>query len=199
MQPPPNSWEYKSALAFESYKTNFLKSKENLAANDLKRAKSLAKSSSDLTQLAAILLGECALNIAVGKEDDCSKYQKIEDLIECPKIKNYYRFLQKDFSKIDPLKLDQKYRPFVEALREKNYQQVNIAIQNIQDPVSKLVAISLLDKKKLSKATIKDGIEKLSFFGYKKGVLYLLKLYLEKTKTKEERDIITKKIKILSN
>jgi hypothetical protein len=68
---PQNKWQFKSVNAFSAYTKNFLSAKDTLAKDDLKRAVNHAKQSANLSQLARIYLGECALNISVGLKDNC--------------------------------------------------------------------------------------------------------------------------------
>ena len=74
---PPNQWQFKSTAAFDSYTKNFLSSNDALAKNDLSRAIKHAKQSADLKMLARVYLGECALNISVGIDDNCKDYLNI--------------------------------------------------------------------------------------------------------------------------
>lgn len=196
MEPAPNSWEYKSSSYFESYKQNFLYDKEILAQADLESAESYAKRGADVTQLASIYLGKCALNIAVGVDDKCKEYQEIEELVSCPKIKNYYKMVQKEFNDLDVKMLPPKYQDFIVAVQQEDAQQANQLVQKIDDPVSQLLAISLLGDE-VSKETLLSAIETLSFYGYKKGVVFLLNKLETKTTELEEKELIRKKIKLL--
>ncbi len=195
-EPVPNSWEYKSSSYFESYKKNFLYDHDILAEADLESAVSYAKQGTDVTQLASIYLGECALNIAVGVDDTCKEYQEIEGLVTCSKIKNYYKMIQKDFDNIDVAMLPSRYRDFIVAMQQEDMVQANSNIQKMEDPVSQLLAISLLGDT-ATKEILEQVIETTSFHGYKKGSMFLLKKLEIKTNDAQEKELIRKKIELL--
>ncbi len=194
----PNVWEYNSAKAFQSYKENFLKGNDLLAASDLKRAVALAKSSDDLTQLASIYLGKCALEIAVGKQSECRAYKQIHDLVTCKKIRNYYLFLQNDTENLDVVFLPKRYQEFASALKKRDYKSANEEIRKIEDPASAMIALSLLGTQ-ATKESLETTLKKVSFYGYKKGVIHLLEEILKKTDDINEKKILQKKIDILKH
>lgn len=196
MEPVPNSWEYKSSSYFESYKKNFLYDKEILAEADLESAEAYAKRGADVTQLASIYLGKCALNIAVGADDECKEYLEIEDLVSCPRIKNYYKMLQKDFDTLDIKMLPSKYRDLIRAMQKQDAQELNSIVQKMDDPVSQLLAISL-SADLISKETLEKAIESSSFHGYKKGTISLLHKLELQTEDYREKELIKKKLDVL--
>ncbi|WP_304545073.1 hypothetical protein [Sulfurimonas microaerophilic] len=196
MEPAPNSWEYKSSSYFESYKKNFLCDKEILAQADLQSARSFAKRGGDVTQLASIELGKCALNIAVGINDKCAEYQEMEELVSCPRIKNYYKMLQKEWGDIDLEMIPAKYKEFVAVMQKGDLTQANKIVQKIDDPVSKLLAAALLGDE-VSKETLSGSIETMSFYGYKKGIVFLLKKLRDKTEDPQAKRLLIKKLELL--
>lgn len=195
-EPAPNSWEYKSSSYFESYKKNFLSDNDILAEADLESAVSYAKQGTDVTQLASIYLGKCALNIAVGVDDTCKEYQDIEELVTCPKIKNYYKMIQKDFDNLDTAMLPSRYRAFIAAMQQKDINKANSIVQKMDDPVSKLLAISLLNDA-VTKETLQQAMESSAFHGYKKGSIFILNKLEMKTNNLQEQELIRKKIELL--
>ncbi len=194
---PPNDWQYKSVNAFDSYTKNFLRSNDEMAKNDIQRAISHAKSSADLKPLARIYLGECALNISVGIDDKCQKYNNIKELINSKKLDAYYDFLNLNIKKEDISKLPNTYQQFALHLKTKNYLQANNDILNIKKATSQLIAASLL-KDKIDKKSMKKVIKTASFYGYKKVVLYWLKRLKKTTNKEEEIKKISKKISIIN-
>ncbi|QOP40276.1 hypothetical protein [Sulfurimonas marina] len=196
MEPAPNSWEYKSSAYFESYKKNFLYDKEILAESDLQSARSFAKRGGDVTQLASIELGKCALNIAVGIEDKCAEYQEMEELVTCPRIKNYNKMLQKEWDDIDLSMVPSKYKDFVEAMKKGDLSGADTTVQKIDDPVSKLLALALLGDE-VSKETLNGSIEIMSFYGYKKGIVSLLKKLRDKIEDPQAKRLLIKKLELL--
>jgi len=195
---PPNDWQYKSINAFDSYTKNFLRSNEEMAKNDIQRAVSHAKNSADLKPLARIYLGECALNISVGIDNKCQKYNNIKELINSKKLNAYYHLLNSTITEDEIKDLPQTYQKFASHLQTKDYQQANNDISDIKKATSQLIASSLL-KDKLNKQNIKRIIKVSSFYGYKKAVLYWLIKLKEKTSNINEKLTIDKKISILKN
>lgn len=191
----PNDWEYKSTRYFEAYKNDFLHDKALLAQADLSSAVNYAKRGADFSQLASIYLGKCALNIAVGIEDGCKEYLELQDQLDTPKFDNYYRFIQKDFAQLDRAMVDEKYEDFIQALQKGDHAGANKAIEKMEDPVSKLLALALFED--ATKETIEHTIETLSFYGYKKGVITLLHRLETRTTDPKEKGQLHKKIELL--
>lgn len=195
---PENSWEYNSSSAFNSYTKNFLIDNENIASDELNRAIKYSKQSANLEQLARIYLGVCALNISVGKKDECKKYKEIEDLVSSKELESYYLMLQNSLKKEQISNLPKQYQEFSNYKNLKKYDLSFESIKGIQKPSSKFIAASLI-KEKIDKIQVNYLIEKASFYGYKKVVLYWLD-YLKKVENDmEEKKRISKKIMILKS
>ena len=193
----PNLWEYKSAQAFESYKQNFLRGNDLLAKHDLAQAIKHAKSSADLSQLASVYLGKCALNKAVGIADACTEFQKVQELVSCPKLQNYYRFLQKDLTRLNTHYLPSRYKNFADALKENDMQKANDTLQKMGHPASMMLALSLLGDN-AAKESIEAALKQASFYGYKKGVLHLLQELEKREDDPKKKSVLKKKIEILA-
>ena len=173
---PKNAWQHQSANNFSEYTKHFLGDKKALAKSDLSRAVSNAKKSANLNTLARVYLGECALNISIGIEDKCSKYENIEGLVQDKELQEYYFYITGSLKK-DECSLEDLFE-----------------LENVK---SQLLCASLI-KNKLSKSDMKMLIETSSFHGYKSAVLFWLeqsKKYASDTELKK----INKTIKILQN
>ncbi len=193
----PNLWQYKSALAFESYKNDFLRGEDALAKSEYERALDLAKSSDDLRQLGAIYLGKCALDLAVGIKNECKEYAQIDELIGCKKLHNYFLFLRNDTKTLQPTYLPSRYDRFAKALVQGDYEAAKRAQIDIEDPASAMIALELL-RTHASKRNIEVTLKKVSFYGYKKGVVHLLEKLKNKTNDIKEKKRLEKKITILT-
>ena len=194
---PPNTWKYKSINAFDAYTKDFLSQNDTMAQNDIHRAVSHAKNSADLTQLARIYLGKCALNISVGIEDNCKEYENIKDLINSKELDTYYSFLLSDIEKKDIELLPKRYKTFALHLQSKDYTQANKDILEMQKPTSILLSSALL-KEHLDKTTIDKVLKTSSFYGYKKAIIFYLQKKKNITTNKEEKEKIEKKISIIT-
>ena len=195
---PPNDWQYKSANAFDSYTKNFLRSNDKMAKNDLQRAIAHTKNSADLNHLARIYLGECALNISVGLDDKCQKYNEIKDVVNSNTLDAYYSFLRTNITKKEIDKLPKIYQDFAWHVQTKDYKKANTDIISMDRATSQLLAASLL-KNNITKNSINKVIETASFHGYKKAVIFWLERLKAVTIDEEERKKINKKISIIKN
>jgi hypothetical protein len=193
----PNQWQYRSTNAFSSYTQNFLSSKDIAAKNDFRRAVNHAKVSADLSSLAKIYLGKCALNISVGIEDHCLKYRNISPTLESKSLKNYYNFLTLNIESQDLDLLPVQYQDFAKNLLNADYVKANQEIRNIEKITSKMLAGALL-KEHIQEESIKDIIKDASLHGYKKSVLYWLKRLKQVSKDTKQIAIINKKIEVIN-
>ncbi len=195
---PKNSWIYQVSNSYELYKKNLLKGNDELAKENLKNAVKEAKSSADLSSLAKIYLGECALNNALGIEDKCRKYLDLKDVADSKELQNYYYLVTKDIKKTDPSLLPVKYKYLVKYIKKGDYRSANKAVSEIQTPSSRLIAIYILGDNAY-KTTIKSSIKFFSYYGYKKAVLHLLKKYYIIETDKTEKAKIKKIIKVMES
>jgi hypothetical protein len=195
---PPNEWQYKSVIAFESYKKNFLSSNDALADNDFNRAVGHAKQSSDLEQLAKIYLGRCAMNNSVGIEDSCSEFKELESLVNDQKLHSYYLLITNNLTEEDLKYLPSIYKDFANSYIRKDYKEAVKEMLDMQTITSKIIAANIL-KNSMTVEDIEKLLDEVSYFGYKKTVLYWLKI--KKSKLEDTRKIkkIDKKIKILES
>ena len=169
---PPNEWKYKSADAFSSYVKNFMQGEDILAKNDLKRAIKHAKKSADLTSLARVYLGKCALNISVGIADKCNEYKKISNVVDDEVLSNYYGIITKT-SDLNP--------------------------NDILD-TNKATSILLngaLKKDELSSEERTHMLDVASFNGYKKAVLFWLKESKKHSEKEAKKAFFQEKIEAL--
>jgi hypothetical protein len=198
LKSPSNQWEYDSTNSFDSYTKNFLSSNDLLAASDLKKAIKSAKQSADLNQLGRIYLGVCGLQKSVGQNTNCQEYQKIQEFITSKELQSYYKMLRNTLSKEDIAALPSQYKNFSQYFLEKNFLKAFKAIQKMKQSTSQFIAAALI-KEHLSKPQIKYLIEKASFYGYKKLVIYWLKNLSFKENDTPKKELIKKKIQILQN
>nr|WP_321267523.1 hypothetical protein [uncultured Sulfurimonas sp.] len=194
---PPNQWQYKSTAAFESYTKNFLSSEDALAKNDLSRAIKHAKHSANLKTLARVYLGECALNISVGIDDNCNSYKEVAALIDDKSLDAYFTFITSK-SSIEVENLNKIYKNFASFVNVKDFDNAQKEIFKITKPTSKLLAASLI-KDKLSIQTVDEMINIASFNGYKKSVLFWLNVKKTKVTDADEIESISKTISILNS
>lgn len=195
---PLNQWEYNSSSSFSAYSKYFLIDEEELAKSDLERAIKYAKQSADFEQLARVYLGACALNISVEENDKCKDYIEIEEFVSSKELKAYFAMLVKKEQKEQISYLPKQYQLFAEYKSLKKYDLAFESIKSMEQSTSKFIAASLI-KNHMNKSQIKFLIEKASFLGYKKIVLFWLDYYYKVEDNLDEKEKIDKKIKILKN
>ena len=195
---PPNKWQYNSVNAFDAYTKDFLSSNDKMAKNDLNRAIKHAKMSANLTTLAKIYLGKCALNISVGIDDKCNEYKSISELVDNVKLEAYYNLIRLNLDKLQPKALDKSYQNFALHLITKERLKAKQTLSYMKKPTSKLLAASLI-KNNLDNKTRKEMLDSASFLGYKKSVLFWLNELKIHTKDTDELDKIIKKIEVIKS
>lgn len=195
---PANQWEYNSASAFNSYKKNFLTNNEDIAYDDLQRAIKYAKQSANLEQLSRIYLGKCSLNISVGIKDTCEEYNEIKELVASKELESYYMMLQNILEEKQISNLPKQYQEFSTYKNLKKYNKAFEEIKDMKQASSKFVSASLI-KEKLNKSQVNYLVDKASFYGFKKNVLFWLEYLYKIETTKKEKEKIEKKLKILMN
>lgn len=195
---PPNEWQYKSANAFDSYTKNFLGANESLAKDDLNTAVQNAKRSADLTPLARIYLGECALNISVGLTDKCNKYKDIADIANNKALDAYFAFLTSSMTNEQINKLPKNYQKFALHAKNSEFAKADNELLNISKPTSLFLAAALI-KKDIADETIEEVVKTASFHGYKKVVIFWLNEKKNRTADIDKKNKISKKISILES
>ncbi|MCD6259858.1 MAG: hypothetical protein J7J31_09680 [Helicobacteraceae bacterium] len=195
-QSPPNEWQYKSSNAFESYTKSFLQDNKLLAKNDLVRAQEHARMSADLTMLARVYLGKCALNHAVGVKDSCQEYLELRSIVEDKSLRSYYELLQNEMTKESIAHLPKRYQNFAHALRSKEYNKAFEALLSMEPISSQLIAASLLSEH-LTLEQKEKILTLSSFYGYKKASLFWLEQIKATTQDTKMIEQIEKKITIL--
>ena len=197
-QAPTAEWQMKSKNAFSSYTKNFLSSNDLLAKNDLSRSIKHANVSADLTKLARLYLGTCALNISVGIEDTCDQYVKLKGLVNNIKLDSYYAFIQSSIEQKAVQHLPKNYQEFALKMNTGNYTLAIESALNMARPTSKLLAAALI-KDKITAQSRNKIINLASYFGYKKVVVFWLRESLNKTTDLNKKKSLLEKITILES
>jgi len=196
---PQNKWQYESTAAFTSYTKNYLQSNDTIAKNDLKRAISHATKSADLTQLATIYLGECALHVSVGKKDKCERYDAIAPLVKNQYLNAYKHFINKKFTDPSIQQLEDEKQTFAALMRQQKAQAVNTFVINSFDKPKSAYLYAALAESFISLHTADRLIDLASYNGDKKIAIFWLKYKLVHIDNQEESAQIQKIIQILES
>lgn len=193
---PQNEWQYKSADNFRQYTKYFLGANENFAQNNYVRAIENAKKSADLTTLARVYLGKCALNISVGVKDSCQEYENMSQLLNSKELDAYYALVTDTLQKEQIQSLPAHYQTFAKNLLEKKYREASDEVFAMKSTTATLLSASII-RENLSHAQREEMIELASYYGYKKAVLFWLR-ESKKDANEDDKNNIDKKIKILT-
>ena len=193
----PNIWQKKSTTAFNSYQKDFLSQRELLAKSDIRRAVEHAKMSANLTQLAKVYLGECALNISVGLNAGCKEYKEVESFVDSRELNAYYHFITASYTQEHIEFLPKRYRAFATYLLEGRIIEANREVFMFERAISSLLSAKLLDNKLTTKSR-KKVLDLVSLHGYKKAAIFWLKELKKYTKDEVELENISKRISILT-
>jgi len=195
---PPNQWEYNSTSAYNSYEKYFLSNQNILAKSYIDTAISTAKQSANLNQLARVYISACALNKSVDEIKYCKEFENIKDLVSQKELQIYFKMLNQKLDETQIEYLPKQYQGFYKDFLSQKYEMAFKNLVNMKRITSKFIAASLI-KEYLNKEQIEYLLKIASKYGYKKYVLYWLKISLEKEDNLREKELIRKKIGILSS
>jgi len=192
-----NKWQYQSYDSYTNFKKSLLQYKLELAAIELDRARLNAKHSANLNTLARVELSSCALHVALLGEFTCKKFVELRPLINDKRLDAYYNFLSLNFNKDDISVLPTQYREFAKAYLKRDTKAMNRAILALKPLTSKMIAASLI-KEKISQDVVRSIVDEASFKGYRYAVINWLNVEIDMCSNKDARDILVKKLKIIS-
>jgi hypothetical protein len=189
---PPNAWQSKSAVAFDSYSKNYLRGADALAQSDLQRAIEHAQSSAQLQTLGRIYLGACALNVSVGKSATCHDFKEVQELLQDPSLQAYYNFIEGSLLDEEIDLLPKEYQAFSWHVKSLEYDKAFASLKDAKI-TSKLLASALI-REHLTQEEKEQMLDEASFYGYKKAVLFWIE-EIEKTSQDEEMKQKMKKMR----
>jgi hypothetical protein len=192
-----NKWQYQSYNSYTSFEKYLMQYKLELAAIELDRARSNAKQSANLDTLARVELSSCALHVALLEEFTCKNFVELKPLIDDKQLDAYYNFLSLEFNKDDISELPDQYREFAKAYLKSDTKAMNRAILSLKPLTSKMIAASLI-KEKISQDVVRSIVDEASFKGYRYAVINWLNVEIDMCSDKDTRDILVKKLKIIS-
>jgi len=195
---PPNQWQYQAQHSYKNFERYYLENKEDLAVVELHRAISSASKSSDLEMLATIELSTCALKVALLQPFTCKGYRELEPLINSASLESYAAFLEGTLETKHIGDLPKQYQDFAIAKSAKNLEAMQEEITDMDSPISKMIAGSLIQNE-LSLETIEHIGQSVAFYGYQLAVLQWLSLEIKKNSDIKKIDILKKKLDVLQS
>ncbi|HET6460987.1 MAG TPA: hypothetical protein VFG29_09390 [Syntrophales bacterium] len=198
---PAPDWTNASFNQLDNYKKSYLTGKGRIAEAYFNRAVDEIKSSGDLDILAKVYLTKYALHVAVLEPFDGSEYLKIDEVEPVGENGNFYNFLMGSFEKVDERLLPQQYAHFFKAFQGGNKDDIARGISDMDNPLSKLVAVGLLVKKNMyDERDLKLAIDTASQNGWKKALLaYMgrLQIFYEKNNKPDKAAVVREKMKLI--
>jgi hypothetical protein len=191
---PAASWLSAGNTQLENYKKYFLGGQDAIAILQFNDALKEIRKSGDLELLARSYLIRMALQTATLQEPAAAEYLKLEAAQPSPANRNYYALLQGEVAQVDVKLLPQQYLGFAESLRRPTAGGSLRAIEQMADPLSRLVAVGILVRLgQDNEAVLQNAIATASAEGWKKALLaHLVRLktgYEGKQETEKARAI----------
>ena len=175
---PAPDWLSAGHSQLENYKKHYLGGQDKIAALEFNDALKEIKKSGDLEVLGRSYLIRMALQTAALQDLTSEEYQKIQAVETSPANENFYAFLQGKIEQVDEKLLPEQYHSFVAALRKQGASERLQAIERLDDPLARLIAIGILVRLgQENEALLQKAIATASTEGWKKPlVAYLTRL-----------------------
>ncbi len=193
---PVPDWTYQSYNALESYKASILEGKDNLAGLYFEKAVAETKRSGDLVLLARVYLTRMAMETVLQRPWSEKNFLSVREISPDPENDQFYRLLRGKNGEITPASLPTQYQEFATALKKEDENAASSAIDRIEDPCSRAIAVSICDKWQLCKERgYRTAIDTASRRGWKAVLLiYLEKLAgLQDARGEKEQAALTRK------
>ena len=133
-------WKDTSSKQLESYKHYFLTNKESTSEPHFVKAKKAIARSNDLNLLGTAYLTRYALHISVLEDFDDTDFLRINKIQPDVKNYSYYNFIKGNFPAADNSLLPAHYSKLLKPAQNKDLAAAVREINNIDDPLSRLVA-----------------------------------------------------------
>jgi hypothetical protein len=175
---PAASWLSVGYNQLDNYKKHYLSGQDKIAAIEFNDALKEIKKSGDLEILARSYLIRMALQTATLQDLAGAEYLKIEAVQPSPANRNFYAFLQGEIAQVDGKLLPVQYSGFFATLRQPREGEYLRAIEQMDDPVSRLIAVGILVRLgQENEAVLQSAIATASAAGWKKALLaYMVRL-----------------------
>jgi hypothetical protein len=169
--PTPPLWQSRSYASLEGFRQHYLEGNSRLAERSFAEAKAAVAATGRPELAARAELVRCALATAALDVDECARFDAMRD--EATADDQAYRaFLSGQWQAQDVARLPSQYRAVTSAQDELAR---NRAMQQIEDPVSRLVAAGALFRlAQLSPEGLTAAVDTASAQGYRRPLLAYL-------------------------
>jgi hypothetical protein len=188
--PKVPDWKKDSASLIEKYKKAELKGENLRAEHYFQQALDAAGSAGKLGETARLHLVRCATRQASLDFEACNGYRDHARFGTDPEDEHYYLFLTNQWDRLDSGKLPAQYRAFVKS---GDPAKTPAALQGISDPLSRLIALSLVvARKQADDAVLNLAADTASEQGWRKPLLVYLKLLEGRAAMRDDKDGLQK-------
>lgn len=196
-------WKSASFNHLEQYKKYFLSGRDQLATIQFQKAVDEIKNSGNLSLLATAYLTRSALRVAVLEPPQNREYLEILKADPTDDQKDYYLLLEGKFAEIQKNNLPASYQDLAEALEGGNEERITIAVLDIPDDLSRLIAVGLVARYRVeNEAVLTSAVDLASRNGWRKPLLiYLARLesYHQRINETDKAEKIRRKIELLKS
>lgn len=183
--PPVPDWKMDSISLIERYKKAELKGNNLLAERYFEQAVDAVGKTAKLDETARLHLVRCATRQASLVFEPCTGYLEIARLSFNPENDAYYRFISGNWDKLDAGKLPAIYRDLL-SVRENS--KIPGALQRIDDPLSRLIAVSVtVMRKQADDVALALAADTASDQGWSRPLLVYLKLLEKRAALSEDK------------
>jgi hypothetical protein len=184
-RPPVPDWKLDSASLIERYKKAELKGENTLAERYFEQALGAAGSTGRLEETARLHLVRCATRQASLAFEPCTPYLELARLGSSAEDEAYHRFLSGQWEGLDSGKLPEQYRAL--AANRDAAKSLSL-LQNISDPLSRLIAISVaVARKQADEPMLSLAADTASEQGWRKPLLVYLKVLENRAGLKQDK------------
>jgi len=175
--PPPPDWKMNAVSLIEHFQARWLEGDSKTADLALDKARGEIAKTGRLDLLARAELAACATRAAALDFSACGGYEKLASEAAANDIA-YTRFLAGDWQGLDTKSLPKHYADLVSA---KDNAAANRAVNEIKDPLPRLIAAALLFKtSRAEPATLAGAVETASERGWRRPLLAWLNVQLKR-------------------
>ena len=184
--PPVPRWESNAASLMGNYQSDWLEGHESLARREFALAVKATAATGNPAQLARLYLVQCGLRRAALDWRSCAEYAHWAGAAPDPREATYAQFLEGDWAGLRGALLPHQYAG-IPALDHAPASRLNGALEDIADPLSRLIAASVAIKRGQGDAqTLELASAAAARQGWRRPLLAWLKLRLAAAKERKD-------------
>lgn len=194
--PTVPDWKIDTQTAMARYTQHYLEGRSKLALASFDKARNASAATANINAVAHLELVKCGVTMAALDTSPCTGYTSLAQQNSDASDATYYRFLTGDWQHLDKTQLPSQYHPLLQA---QTVNDINTAIEQITDPLSRLIAASISyaylqhDDK-----TLQIAVATASAQGWRRPLLAYLRLQEKNTQDALQLQQIRTRIELLA-